>query len=232
MSDRNEIDHDEQWQARIDIANYIFHQAQVAPEHNVPEWDRGKAFTRDKEPWWRWQGLPALSMACSIFAIFLVLMKVELVIQPEGVLLTFAGGDSNNIEQTAKINDLIHHSINESVDHKINERLNLKLKEFASEQQVVLANYVGDLSVKLATQQQENNLQLASYVIGASRQERKEDMIDFMSYINDQRKNEKLDQTIKFEQLERSINVKNINQKLNSGESGLTLKPANWISQE
>jgi len=230
MSDNKEVD--EQWLERADIANYIAHQAQISPEQKVPAWDRGKAFSSDHQPWWQWQGLPAMSMAFSIFAICLVLMKVELVIKPEGVLLTFAGSTQNTERQTEKINNLV------------DEKLDLKLREFANEQQVILAHYTADFSTKFAMKQQDNNLQLASYIIGASRQERKEDMTDFISYINDQRKNEKLDQTIKFDQLERAINYQAINQNMkkslkrkvnnniNMGESGLTLKPANWISEE
>jgi hypothetical protein len=237
MSDKKEVfDRDEQWQAREELANFILHQAQVTQEHQVPAWERGKAFSRDEEPWWKWQGLPVMSMACSIVAICLVLMKVELVIKPEGILLTFAGGKENTIEEIAKSKSLI----NEKIDERVNEKLNLKLKEFASEQQVVLAHYMADFTVNLASNQQDNNLQLASYILGTSRQERKEDMTDFINYINVQRKNENLDQTIRFDQLERAINYQTIQHRINlnkdnntyTGESGLTLKPANWIPQE
>jgi hypothetical protein len=237
MSDKKEgFDHDEQWQAREEFANYISHQAQMAQEHQVPAWDRGKAFSRDEEPWWKWQGLSVMSMACSIVVICLVLMKVELVIKPEGVLLTFAGGKEHTIEEMVKSNSLI----NEKIEERVNEKLNLKLKEFASEQQVVLANYMADFTVNLAANQQDNNLRLASYILGTSRQERKEDMTDFINYINVQRKNESLDQTIRFDQLERAINYQTIKQRMDlnkdnnthTGESGLTLKPANWTSRE
>ena len=200
------FDVEDEWQQRATTAQYVAHQASITPEQSVPHWDRATAFTDDKQPWWQWSGLPAMSMAFSFLAIGLVLFKVELVIQPEGILLSFAGN-----QQVAEQN-------------KVAQLVDVKLKEFAAEQQVVLANYATDFTAK----QQGSNLQLASYLLGATRQERKEDMNDFISYINDQRKDEQLDQKIKFQQLERAINY----QKINSDSSGYKVKPANWTTEE
>lgn len=194
------------WQQRMHTASYVAHQAQSIPDKNVPHWDRGAAFVSDKQSWWQWGGLPALSMACSVLAIALVLFKVELVVQPEGVLLSFAGSASSTQEE------------------KVAALVDQKLKEFASEQQVVLANYAADIKVK----QQDNNLQLASYILSTSRQERKEDMSDFIGYINEQRQDENLEQKIKFQQLERAIKY----QKTTSDGLGATTRPANWTSEE
>ena len=69
---------------------------------------------------------------------------------------------------------------------------------------MILANYRADMSNK----QQGNNLQLASYILKASRRERKEDIGDFVSFINSQRADEQLEQKIKFQQLEREIGFK------------------------
>ncbi len=64
-----------------------------------------------------------------------------------------------------------------------------------------MANYRADMISK----QQSYNLELASYILGASRQERKEDLGDFISFINAQIKGEQLSQKINFQQLEREI---------------------------
>lgn len=200
------FDIEDEWQQRATTAQYVAHQASITPDNNVPHWDRGSAFTEDKQSWWQWGGLPAMSMAFSILAIGLVLFKVELVIQPEGVLLSFAGNQAV------------------AEQNKVAQLVDLKLKEFAAEQQIVLANYATDFT----TNQQDSNLQLASYLLGATRQERKEDMNDFVSYINDQRKDEKLDQKIKFQRLERAINY----QKINSDSTSYKVKPANWTTEE
>jgi hypothetical protein len=165
-------------------------------------------------------------MAFSVFAMALVLFKVELVLNDNGILLTFGDKQQSGYSQ-AEIATLV------------NAKVDQKLQLFASEQQVVLANYAADIKVK----QQDNNLQLASYLMGASRQERKEDMSDFMQYINAQRADDSLDNKIKFQQLESDINYQslkkqNINyQPINSNTSnsdglGLTTKPTSWTSEE
>ncbi|WDE14445.1 hypothetical protein H3N35_06950 [Thalassomonas haliotis] len=189
------------------MAQQLFHQASLEEERAVPAWDRGSTFSGgEQKSWWQWSGLPALSMACSLFALALVLLKVELVVQDEGILLTFAG--NSQAQQETLVNTLVEQ----------------KLKEFAGEQQVVLANYAADI----VTRQQDNNLQLASYILDASRQERQEDIGDFISYINDQRKDEQLEQKIKFQQLEHKIKL----QTISTTSSAKTAKPANWRIEE
>jgi hypothetical protein len=171
------------WKERSYTASALRHQALMEPQHNVPKWDRSAAFSTDKTPWWQWRPMPALSMAFSIVAVALVLFKVELVVQPDGMMITFASD--------AKATN----------DAEVSRLVDLKLREFAAEQQVMLANYTTDVNSK----QQASNLQLATYIISATRQERKEDMNDFIGYINDQREDENLTQKIKFLQLERKI---------------------------
>ena len=211
----NELDSHSSWQERKNTAHFIEHQVEMSSEVDVPVWDRSSGFQSDKVPFWQWRGLPAMSMAFSMFAMALVLFKVELVMQDGGVLLSFAG---NNVQQQ---------------DKQIEKLVDEKLQGFAQEQQVVLANYAADIKV----QQQDSNLQLASYIIGASRQERKEDISDFIQYINAQRKDDVLDQKIKYQQLEQAIKYNKTYQRdntngfgLNQGETKAT--PVNWTSEE
>lgn len=207
------------WQERMSTASHIAHQVDMSIEEDVPHWDRTSTFESDIKPWWQWSALPVMSFAFSCFAIALVLLKVELIVQPEGVMLSFAGNyqKNNQANQDTRIADLVDQ----------------KLQKFASEQQVVLANYAADIKVK----QQESNLQLASYVMGASRQERKEDMTNFIKYINEQRVDEQFDQNMKFKQLEQSIKYRNTNfdptlNKNLPNNIGLQTQPANWITEE
>ena len=205
--------HDKHWQQRLAVANTVKHQASMETNEKVPHWDRGEAFTSDKEPWWQWGGLPAISLAFSLFAVALVLFKVELVFQPEGMMLSFAGNPAT--KQAEEVSKLV----------------DLKLREFAAEQQVVLANYATDFTNK----QQESNLQLATYVIGAARQERKEDMNDFITYYNSQRKDESLNQKIKYQQLERKIDRQSYQSGNKSNQPdnlGYQVNPANWATEE
>ncbi|MBA6230759.1 MULTISPECIES: hypothetical protein [unclassified Colwellia] len=214
------------WQKRLKTAIAIEHQESLQAKQNVPEWDRAAAFESDEVSWWQWGGLPAMSMAFSVFAVVLVLFKVEFVMNDNGMLLTFGDKQPSGYSQA-------------EIETLVNAKVDQKLQLFASEQQVVLANYAADIKVK----QQDNNLQLASYLMGASRQERKEDIGDFIQYINDQRADDSLDNKIKFQQLESVINYQslqkqNINYQpnntnnLNSDGLGLTTKPVSWTSKE
>jgi len=194
------------WQQRMNTASYLAHHVEVNGQESVPSWDRGQAFEQEKNTWWQWRGLPAVSLVLSFFAIALVLFRVELVIQEEGVMLSFSG--NNQVMQDKKIAALVEQ----------------KLQTFASEQQVVLANYAADIKVK----QQDNNLQLASYIMGASRQERKEDITEFINYVNDQRKDAQFEQTMKFNQIEQALRY----QDNQLDGSALPLKKANWTPED
>ena len=203
------------WQQRKNTAQAIEHQVTMSCDESVPDWDRASGFESDKAPFWQWRGLPALSMAFSIFAVALVLFKVELVMQDNGVLLSFAGSNTKLQEQ------------------KLAKLVDERLQSFAQEQQVVLANYAADIKVK----QQDNNLQLASYIMGASRQERKEDINDFIQYINAERKDEILEQKIKYQALEEALKYNKAFQRdnvrgfgLNQGDVKST--PVNWTAEE
>ena len=214
-SDDCQISDEDIWQERKNTVNAIEYQVAMSGEEKVPTWDRSSTFESNKTPFWQWSGLPALSMACSIIAVAFVLFKVELVIQGNGVLLSFAG--SNTELQEQKLANLVDE----------------KLQKFAQEQQVVLANYAADIKVK----QQDNNLQLASYIMGVSRQERKEDISDFMQYINAERKDELLEQKIKFQTLEQAIKYNKAYQRENVRGFGLQQgdvksTPANWTAEE
>jgi len=203
-----------QWQQRKNTVNAIEHQVAMSSDEKVPAWDRASGFENNKKSLWQWQGLPALSLAFSIFAIALVLFKVELVVQDNGVLLSFAGNSTQLQEQ------------------KLAKLVDERLQSFAQEQQVVLANYAADIKVK----QQDNNLQLASYIMGASRQERKEDIGDFIQYINAERKDEMLEHKIKYQALEQAIKYNKAYQR--ESVKGFGLKqgdlntPANWTTEE
>ena len=136
----------------------------------------------------------------------LVLFKVEVVVQEEGFMLSFAGSHQANQQQ------------------QMNQLIDQKLQSFASEQQVILANYASDIKVK----QQESNLQLASYIMGASRQERKEDMSEFIKYINEQRADDKFDQQMQLQRLQQTMQI----QTNKVQQLGLQAQPANWTTEE
>lgn len=183
-------DDNKQAQQHKELINEINQQANLEKEHEVPNWNRAEAFEQDSKnsgakfeetPWWHWHNFGGLTFATSLSVIAL--------------FSVFINKGENLNQQTIAI--LVKAQVAQQLDVEVNR----KLREFANEQQVVLANYKAELSER----QEKNNLQLAGYVISSTRSERKEDMADFVNFISEQRKDEQLEQKIRFQQLEQTI---------------------------
>jgi hypothetical protein len=156
--------HDEQLKGHYETGLWLKHQAECFEEQSAPKWDAQSTFQFEKEKrdWFSWLNVsPSLSMAMSVTAILMVLFRVELQFNDNGVLLTFAGDSRNHVDAL--------------MDEKINQ--------FSRDQQIVLANYVDDIQA----QQQQDVTKLASYLIESSRQERREDMGELVTYLKTQR---------------------------------------------
>ncbi|SEK51244.1 hypothetical protein SAMN05216262_101539 [Colwellia chukchiensis] len=214
-SDDSQINAEPEWQQRKNTVNTLKEHVAMTADADVPSWDRGRAFVGNKVPFWSWRGLPALSMAFSVFALVLVLFKVELVVHEQGLLLSFAGSST------------------QVTDDKLAKLVDAKLQGFAQRQERILASYAAEIKEK----QQASNLELASYILSASRQERQEDISDFMHYITAQRQDELLEQNLKFQALEQAIKYNQAYQRqnvtgfgLNHGDVNRT--PANWTAEE
>lgn len=197
-----EDDVDKAWQQRKGLADKIAQQADLEPEVDVPNWHREAAFEQysasasgqvSQQSWWhrigfaQGQGVAVAAFACSVSVVALV-----------GVFIN----SNTGVDQQA-VAALVKAQVAEQVDIEVNRQL----REFASEQQVILANYKAELSAR----QESNNLQLAGYVISSARSERKEDFSDFVNFINAQRKDEQLAQKIKFQQLKQEIDYRKAN---------------------
>ncbi len=193
-----------QWQTRVDMAQEMVFVSQTAEPQKVPQWDRSAGFETDHKPWWQWTGLPVLSTAFSFAALLLVIFKVNIQVNEQGLLVSF--GEHGNQEQ----------AIAQLVDEKLNA--------FSQQQQITLANY----SVEQVSKQQESNLQLARYILETSRQERKEDMSDFISYISEQRKSDLHEIRLRYRQLEDTVQYQS--RTLNTHE--MMLQPASWTVEE
>lgn len=183
-------DINKQAQQHSELIDEITQQANCEAEYEVPNWNRAAAFEQssnslaakfESKPWWHWQSFGGLAFAISLSII---------------ALLSVYTNKGEKLDQYT-IAMLIKAQVVQQIDVEVNR----KLREFASEQQVILANY----KVELSERQEKNNLQLAGYVISSTRNERKEDLTDFINFINAQRKDEQLDQKIRFQQLEQAI---------------------------
>lgn len=158
---------DEQLAAAHETSLWLKHQGECLEQQPVPQWDREATLGPDRHTrqWFSWlRGSPALSMAMSVAAILMVLFRVEIHFNDNGLLLTFAGDQS---QQT---------------DTLIDE----KLRAFGRDQQIIMANYVDDIQ----SQQRNEITQLATYLINASRQERQEDLGELVGFLKDQRKDD------------------------------------------
>ena len=190
----------------IATAKYVEFLADNEASRKVPNWDRTAGIEFEEKSWWQWQGLPAVSMAFSCFAIALVLFNVQLSVTDNGMMLTF--GQGKQAEQN---------------DQQIAQLVDEKLKNYQQQQELALAKFTADLNEK----QQQSNLQLASYVLDTSRQERKEDISDFIQFVNAQRQDDALEQRIRYQQLADAIEYQDqfINRNAN-------IQQASWVSQE
>ncbi|WP_286269854.1 hypothetical protein [Thalassotalea hakodatensis] len=203
---RSDLKQDDVWEQRVQVAEKIEHYADITSDEPVPNWDRSTSFETDRKPWWQWQGLPAMSFVFSLFAVSLVFLNAEVVVKDQGITVSFAG--SNQAAMTKNVEALLEQ----------------KLQNFANEQQVVLANYAADINGK----QQESNIQLASYIMGVSRKERKEDMNDFIKYINDQRQDDQLHQQLTFKRFAETM----LYQGASAPSAKDNVTTANWITEE
>lgn len=182
QSEQEEFEHsihdDEEWLGRIAMAKQLQHQSKCFDELAVPNWDRSSMMESNQQTsWWHWKGLPVMSFALSTFAIALVLLKIEINVQNDGLMISFAN--------------------KENQQRQIEQLVDAKLTQFAQEQQVVMANYMTEVVMS----QKDSNLQMAGYILEATRKERNQDLENITSYINDVRSEDALNENIKIQRL-------------------------------
>lgn len=147
---------------------------QWEPEE-VPSWDRQRTFRASNKPrlsWWQRPWLPLASLACSAFAMVLVLANTQIISNDQGVTVRFGAGTND----TAAVEQLVA------------QRLN----EYAAAQQMALVNYGVTLRNDMREDMNAANQQLVNYVIAANRQERNDDMADLIRYVNAQREDDQV----------------------------------------
>ena len=167
--------------ARYETSLKLQQQAECYDEVDVPDWDRGATFIqRQTTAWWQWGGWPVTAMATSFAAILLVLFQVRVQVNDQGLMVNF--GDSS--------------------EQQMQQVLDRKLKEYAMEQQLILTNYLEDHRAK----QQKNTLELVSYLVKSGREERREELSDLVSFINEQRDDDNQFYMNQFKQLQYQVN--------------------------
>ena len=156
---------DEDLQRMQQMASQLMSSAHNYQQQEVPNWDRGATFQQEKQPWWQWQGLPAMSFATSMLALVMVLLKVEVSVSNDSFMVSFAGKQQR-----------------EQVEQLVEKRL----QGFSNDQMLVLANYAEDLQ----NQQKLANADLIRHVLSSSRLERKEDFGELVKFLQQQREDD------------------------------------------
>jgi hypothetical protein len=176
---------DEVFAKQVQTFNMFSMQSEHYESEEVPNWDRTSTFEMpDKVKWWQWQGLPTLSFATSLFAIVMVLTRLQVSTNEGAMTISFAG---KYREQQSE----------QEIDRLVNDRL----AEFQKNQQLTLINYTQTLQ----QQQMDTSTQLTQYLLGASRKERREDFAELIKYVNEQRGDDQLFYARQLNELQQEI---------------------------
>lgn len=167
--------------ARVETANNVSMLAQDYHSDPVPEWHRENTFRgTSQSKWWQWSGLPALSMACSFVAIFMVVSGFQ--IQKGDGVVTI--GFNQGLDQV-----------------QVEKLLEQRMADYQQEQALVLDDY----AQSLRQQQIDASTQLTNYLLASSRQERREDFGEFIKFINDQRSEDQIFYARQLNQLQQQL---------------------------
>ncbi len=161
--------------------------SQQFEELDVPEWNRQNTIVpqtghaqQPTAPWWHWSGLPLISLATSMAAIFMVATNMQINMSDQGLLISFANNYS---------------------EQQIQKMLDQRIQDYEQNSNQQLAIY----SKQLQQQQQQFSTQLADYVLTSNRSERKEDFADLIKFVNQQRNDDQTYYASQLNRLEQNI---------------------------
>lgn len=168
--------HDKHFAKQVERANAFALMSETDEAEPAPEWNREASFNfKPKAAWWHWHGLPLASMACSVFAILLVVTGFNMEYQQGRFSFGFGKGLS-----PLEIESLVAAKVDKEVSQRVND--------YQQDNQALLAQYLDALQ----DQQQQSSSQLTEYVLTSSRQERREDFAEFIKFINQQRQDDQV----------------------------------------
>ncbi|EKE87508.1 hypothetical protein [Idiomarina xiamenensis] len=154
----------------------------------VPAWSPRQSYSVPVKPsgtrWWQGTGLSMTALACSLLAVCLVLLNVQVSVQDQQLRIAFGG--AIQAEQLQQL-----------VDQRV--------ASLAAEQQQHLQQQVADLRQDIRQDMQDSTTQLASYVLATGRQERREDFADLIKYVNEQREDDQVFYAYQLRQLKETI---------------------------
>lgn len=158
---------------QVEQANHFQLMSETNKVEAVPDWNKDATFKHvGKKPWWQWEGLPAISMACSVFALVMVLTGFNLDYQDGRFSVGFGALKKSNTLAQADIEDIV----------------TAQVQQYQRANQALLSQYLDAMQ----DQQLQNSAQLTEYVLTSSRQERREDFAEFIKFINQQRQDDQV----------------------------------------
>lgn len=170
---------------RVAAARHLTELATLTGENmNVPEWNRDSTFTApEKQRWWQWQGLPAMSVAMSLVALVMVVSGFQVQISEGGVTIGFSQPAHKENEVAAIVDE--------------------KLQKYQQLNELMFSKYAD----AMAAQQRESSAQLTQYLLASGRQERREDFAEFVKFINQQRDDDQRFMARQLNHLKQEINA-------------------------
>lgn len=193
---------DEAFAKQVERANAFALMSESDEPEPSPEWNREASFNFKPTPsWWQWQGLPLTSMACSVFAILLVVTGFNMDYH-QG---RFSFGFGNSLAPS-EIEDIVAVYVDEQVTQKVTD--------YQQNNQALLVQYLDALQ----DQQLQSSAQLTEYVLTSNRQERREDFAEFIKFINQQRQDDQMFFARQISELQNEISA-------NTGELSNPLVP-------
>ena len=163
---------DSDFAQRVDAASVIKNSADKFASPATPQWDKSSTFfeqtaSKSKASWF---SLSSMAMATSACALVAVLSGAQLSFDQNSIALTFSA------TQTKK-----------DVDTLVAEKVATALGEQREYYQQVNQTLFKEYAQALSTQQQRSSAELTQYLLASSREERKEDFAELLTFINDQR---------------------------------------------
>ena len=148
---------------QVATANQMALHAEQFAAQPPPNWDIESTWSGEqKQAWWAWAGLPALSFATSLLAIVMVLSGVQVRLT-QGSMTIALGQQANQADVQALVDQHIA---------RLQQNQQSVMSQFAS---------------ALQQQQVDAGTRLTDYLLSASRQERREDFAELIRFINQQR---------------------------------------------
>ena len=163
---------DSDFAQRVDAASVIKNSADNFASPITPQWDKSSTFfehtvTKSKASWF---SLSSMAMATSACALLAVLTGAQLSFNQNSIALTFSATQAKK-----------------DVDTLVAEKVATALGEQREYYQQVNQTLFKEYAQALSTQQQRSSAELTQYLLASSREERKEDFAELLTFINDQR---------------------------------------------